>query len=298
VTRTTPSRSGWRSRGTSPRSARDARHAGRDGARRARRLDRRERGGDARAGEARGAPGVRAAVDAMGDSREARGGAATGLPAVTWVRRAGAGTEATMSLSYDVDGVASTRAQLLRALGRDHVVVVRPRRCRSASAPPAAPTPARTCRTPRKRGTGRSDTDRPVHDPRLSDNPNVALPRSGRWLRTLVGHRPAMSFVEGHRTPTTMPTHELHVSRHYGGQFRHLRFASADRVPRVRGHRPGSTPCNRSDRRAPGVHQRSDRPQAPGPWSSGRRSPRAAASHPVRGSTTTAARPAAAASSA
>ena len=52
---------------------------------------------------------MRAAVDAMGDSREARGGPATGLPAVTWVRRAGARVEATMSLSYDVDGVVPHR---------------------------------------------------------------------------------------------------------------------------------------------------------------------------------------------
>ncbi len=166
-----------------------------------------------------------------------------------------------------------------RAHGSDHVVVVRRRRCRSdaratvanarkrpcrcrttstvsfrvgigvaPAAPAAAAAPARSRHTPRKRGTGRSDTDRPVHDPRLSDNPNVALPRSGRWLRTLVGHRPAMSFVEGHRTPTTMPTHELHVSRHYGGQFRQFRSVFADRVPRVRGYRPGSAPCNRSGR--------------------------------------------------
>ncbi|MDT0232427.1 hypothetical protein [Curtobacterium sp. BRB10] len=54
-------------------------------------------------------PGVRAAVDVMGDSREARGGIATGLSAVTWERRAGARTEATASSSDDVDGVVPHR---------------------------------------------------------------------------------------------------------------------------------------------------------------------------------------------
>ncbi len=99
-------------------------------------------------------------------------------------------------------------------------------------------------RTPPETGNGPVVSDRPVHDPRLSDNPNVALPRSGRWRRTLVGHRPAMFFVEGHRTPVTMPTHNPRVSRHYGGQIRHFRSSWTIRVPRARGYRPGSAACN------------------------------------------------------
>ena len=52
---------------------------------------------------------TRTAVGAMWDSREARGGPGTSLPAVTWVRRAGACVEATTSLSYDVDAVVPHR---------------------------------------------------------------------------------------------------------------------------------------------------------------------------------------------
>jgi hypothetical protein len=52
---------------------------------------------------------TRAALGAMGDSREARGGPDMGLPAVRGARRAGACVEATTSLSYDGDAVVPHR---------------------------------------------------------------------------------------------------------------------------------------------------------------------------------------------
>lgn len=193
------------------------------------------------------------------------------------------------------------------------VDVVRQRQCRSESGgecrSESGGEPRR--RGARKRGTGRSRYDRPVHDPRQSGNPNVALARSDQWRRTLVSHRSAMFFCEGHRTLITMPAAKPRVSRHYGGQFLPFLSTTAFHAPRSRGVSTGKCTLQRGYRRVPqgynlgrcsprgtAAGQRRERDQAPGPCGNGPRSPRAADSHPTRGETSTRAGPAAAAWSA
>ncbi len=90
-----------------------------------------------------------------------------------------------------------------------------------------------------------------------------------------------MFFNEGHRTQTMMPTPTRCVSRHYGGQIRPIRATSRNPVPRMRGDRPGSAPCNAIRAPVPGVHGRPDTPVRTRPSARiGHRSDRAQA--PVR----------------
>ena len=165
---------------------------------------------------------------------------------------------------------------------------------------------------------------RPARSQPESERQPEYRPDSSRWwLRTLVGHRPAMHFNEEHRTQTMMPTAPGGVSRHFGGQFHRSATVLRLHDPRARGDRTVRPPdgdvdtgryrtgysgltwpsgCRTGTEAVPerrigsSSGQRSDRLQAPC-WS-GSRMPRADLVQPSRGDVSAWARPAAAASSA